>query len=82
MRPAGTSTLYPPSVIGPDPSGYTIQLDLGTDGKLDANVTMVTTIVNAAPAYSRWTGSMVGRVGGRPLLAGGVALLEQFKLVV
>lgn len=72
--------MYPPSVASPDPKAYTLELDLGAEGVLSANLTMVSTIVDAAPIYSRWGGSLVGAVGGGEELRG-YGLWEQFKFV-
>ena len=56
-------------------------MDLGDAGALDVNVTMGTVILDGGPSYKRWTASMQGQVRCGQLMTGGVAVLEQFKMV-
>ncbi|TVY39700.1 Tyrosinase family protein [Lachnellula occidentalis] len=81
VRPSGGDDQYPPSVTGGDPTGFTIWMDLGDAGALDVNVMIEAVAADGGPGYKRWTGSMEGRVCCGPLMKGGVAVLEQFKLV-
>jgi hypothetical protein len=55
-------------------------MDLGYHGVLRANLTSMTDIV-ISDTYSRWAGSLTGRVNGGEVMKNGVALYEQFKLV-
>jgi hypothetical protein len=40
-----------------------------------------TILQQSTTLYSRWAGSMEGSVDGGEVISGGVALLEEFKLV-
>ena len=81
VRPAGGDDQYPPSVNGGDPTGFTIWMDLGDAGALDVNVTIGTVTSDGGPNYKRWTGSLTGQVCCGEVMTGGVALLEQFRMV-
>lgn len=81
LRPGNLTTQYPPSIFGPDPEVFTIALDLGEKGGMELGVTIVNVLADGGPAYKRWSGNMTGRVCCGPIMTGGVAVLEQFKLV-
>ena len=62
------------------PEGFSIQLDLGSEGVLDVNVTNEKLILGGR-VYYRWIGSVIGRLNGGMLMEG-IAVLEEFALSV
>lgn len=69
---------YPPIGDGKFPSGYTINMDLGEEGYLNATVTKKLTIIDP-PVYERWTGTIKGSINGGPEMTG-VGLWEEVNL--
>ena len=67
-------------VTSGNPQGFHIELDLGSEGVLEVNVTS-TLIIADVVLYTRWIGTLTGGVQGSPVYQG-VALYEEFKLVV
>ena len=80
VRPAGENDTYPPTVTSGNPEGYSIIIDLGNDEILSVNATAKTVLLQAETLYTRSSGSLEGRLNGGPLLTGGVALFEEFKM--
>ncbi|KAJ6508664.1 hypothetical protein C8R45DRAFT_815150 [Mycena sanguinolenta] len=82
-RPKGHKATFPPTHGGPKPTGYHVTLDLGEEGVMHMDVSVVNPVI-AFPEYMRAIayidGSIVGPDGvvGEPM--GGVALLEEFTL--
>lgn len=81
VRPSGANDAYPPNVTSGVPGGFTVELDLGSAGILNVNVTVETVLVDGGTLYSRFAGSMVGSINGGPVIKGGIALFEQFNLM-
>jgi hypothetical protein len=79
VQPVGSP--YPPSINSSDPSGYTINMDLGDEGVLSANLNTTTIILDGGMTYKRWAGILSGSMNGGEVREGGVSLYEQFKLV-
>ena len=71
---------YPPKANSTNPSGFSVELDLGLDGILSVNVTVETILAEGETLYTRWAGSMVGRLDGGKVIDGGIAIFEQFNL--
>ncbi|KAJ6535116.1 hypothetical protein B0H19DRAFT_1271765 [Mycena capillaripes] len=74
----------PPHLSTPNPSGYTITLDLGAEGVLDMNVSVIVPIVSGLDQYTRSVGNITGSLvtvsaSGEELMSG-IALFEQFKV--
>lgn len=61
-------------------TGYELQVDLDDENSLDIQVTVEHVAFDGAPVYTRWIGSMSGRLNGGELISNGVALFEQFDL--
>lgn len=80
VRPTGQNSQYPPVVTSESPQGFHIDLDLGSEGILEVDVTSNVALVGAI-IYTRWTGSMTGGVQGGPVYPG-VALYEEFNLAL
>jgi len=72
---------YPPVASSGFPGGFNITLHLGNESTLTARVHIKTILQQSTTLYSRWAGSMEGSVDGGEVISGGVALLEEFKLV-
>jgi hypothetical protein len=47
---------------------------------LTLNVTASEVVLDGAPLYTRWLGSLTGSVNGGDVITGGMALFEQFKM--
>lgn len=77
VRPTGANSQYPPVITSGNPQGFHIDLDLGSEGVLEVNVTSDVTIADAI-LYTRWSGTLSGGVKGGPVYKG-VALYEEFK---
>jgi hypothetical protein len=77
VRPTGENSQYPPVITSGNPQGFHIELDLGSDGILEVNVTTNVVLADAL-LYTRWSGTMVGGVKGGSVYTG-VALYEEFK---
>jgi hypothetical protein len=80
VRPTGLNSQYPPVITSGNPQGFHIDLDLGSEGILEIDVTTQVTVADVL-LYTRWTGTMSGGVKGGPLYKG-VALYEEFKFQV
>jgi hypothetical protein len=80
VRPSGVNSGYPPTVGSGAPGGFTVKLELKGGQILNVNVTNEQVILDGAPLYLRWTGSLVGRVDGGPAIKG-IAVLEEFKMI-
>jgi hypothetical protein len=86
VRPSGASDPYPPSLLGPAPSGdFHIDIDMGEEGTSIVDVTASVEVVAVPGAvgqiYDRWTGSMKGGIPGKEQYTG-TALYEQFTFTV
>ncbi|KAJ6502374.1 hypothetical protein C8R45DRAFT_1051388 [Mycena sanguinolenta] len=83
VRPTGVNATYPPHVSAGKPSGYHITMDLGAEGVLDMNVSVVAPLISI-PQYMRAVGYIHGSItphrGPAGPIMGGVTLLEQFTL--
>jgi len=77
VRPTGENSQYPPVVTSGNPQGFHIDLDLGSEGILEVNVTSDVVLADAI-LYTRWAGTMSGGVKGGTVYSG-VALYEEFK---
>lgn len=62
-------------------TGFALQIDLGREKALNVTITIVQVVDNNAPLYTRWTGSLTGRVTGGEFITGGVAIFEEFDLI-
>ncbi|KAN0105863.1 hypothetical protein V8E51_008739, partial [Hyaloscypha variabilis] len=76
VRPIGTS--YPPSLNGEWPTGFTIELNLGSAGTLSVTAT-VTNTVFLAPTYRQWIGTVSGSLvlGSQTTQLSGIGLWEE-----
>ncbi|KAJ7749630.1 hypothetical protein B0H16DRAFT_1461039 [Mycena metata] len=76
------NSTYPPVLSTGNPSGYHVDLDLGGNGKLELDLTVLAPLIALNPEYARFVGNMSGSItGGRKterLI--GMALFERFKL--
>jgi hypothetical protein len=79
VRPSGANSEYPPHTTSGNPDGFAIDLSLGAGSTLKVNVTAVTIVLGGGSRYTRWLGSMVGRIDGGAALTG-IALFEEFKM--
>ncbi|KAJ6617202.1 hypothetical protein B0H10DRAFT_1914609 [Mycena sp. CBHHK59/15] len=86
VRPTGPNATYPPVISSPNPTGYHIDLDLGSEGMLTVNVNVLAPLIAPNPEYARSVGNLSGSVvPASPAAAQvltGMALFEQFKLTV
>ncbi|KAJ6457615.1 hypothetical protein C8R45DRAFT_844134 [Mycena sanguinolenta] len=86
VRPTGQNATYPPVISTANPSGYHIDVDLGADGTLAIDVTVLSNLVGVNPEYGRFLGNMTGSIvlpdGNSTAGLVGMALFEQFKLTV
>jgi hypothetical protein len=73
----GKNSQYPPVIASGNTQGFHIDLDLGSEGILEVNVTSNVTLADAI-LYTRWSGTMSGGVKGG-IVYTGVALYEEFK---
>jgi hypothetical protein len=77
VRPSGANSTYPPTISTGNPSGFTIDTDLGREGTMNVQVTVGDVSLEAPGLYTEWVGTMTGSVnGGRQLTR--VASLEAF----
>ncbi|KAJ6008567.1 Hydroxyneurosporene synthase, partial [Penicillium canescens] len=60
-NPGTTGARYPPRV-GDIPEGFRLEYDLGTEGQLNANVSIRAIVAGDGENYMRWTGDLVGEV--------------------
>ncbi|KAH8816911.1 hypothetical protein F5884DRAFT_239232 [Xylogone sp. PMI_703] len=83
VRPTGANDEYPPKPGNPPPGGFAIEIEIDEHGKqtLQANVTLMTTVVDGETLYYRMLGGMKGRVGKHGPELTGPALYEQFAIV-
>jgi len=80
VRPTGPNTEYPPTQRSGVPQGFSIEIDLGKEGKLDLTATAKGTTLTNGNLYNGWIGTLSGSLnGGKPIL-GGAAKFEQFTL--
>ncbi len=80
VRPSGANDTYPPTTSTGGPSGFTIEIDLGSEGTMDVQVTIeVVSLAAGEPLYTEWVGTLTGSVNGGEHLTG-VASLEMFNL--
>lgn len=75
--PTGQNSQYPPVITSGNPEGLQIELDLGSEGILEINVTTNVALADIT-LYARFAGNMTGGVQGGPIYTG-VALYEEFK---
>lgn len=80
VRPVGVNSQYPPVLSSGNPGGFSIVIDMGDEGILNATVASDAFVYNIGDSYSRWTGGISGSVDDGPLITGGSALFEEFKL--
>ncbi|KAJ7028106.1 hypothetical protein C8F04DRAFT_1291807 [Mycena alexandri] len=82
VRPIGQNSTYPPVLSTGNPSGYRVELDLGPDGKLELDLTVLAPLIALNPEYARFVGNMSGSItcGKHTEKLTGMALFEQFKL--
>ncbi|KIY53782.1 hypothetical protein FISHEDRAFT_32652 [Fistulina hepatica ATCC 64428] len=78
VRPTGDNSTYPPLSSTGNPSGYAIQIDLGTIGIFEAALTPENILLDT-DVYRRFTGPLVGGFQGSTTY-NGTSLLEQFSL--
>ena len=78
VRPSGNSP-YPPKISTPNPTGFTIEIDLGEEGVMNVEVTAEAISLAAGGLYTEWVGTMTGSVNGGKQMEG-VASFEMFKL--
>ncbi|KAJ6457631.1 hypothetical protein C8R45DRAFT_1184337 [Mycena sanguinolenta] len=85
VRPSGQNATYPPLVSTGNPSGYHIEVDLGQDGTLTADVEVSGNLIEANPEYGRFVGKITGEEVALDGMVTtglvGMALFEQFKLI-
>ncbi|KAF8143760.1 hypothetical protein K438DRAFT_1632973, partial [Mycena galopus ATCC 62051] len=83
VRPTGQNSTYPPTTSTGNPSGFHIAIDLGAEGRLEADVTVLGVLIDANPIYNRFAGNISGSViplrGRRLTGLVGMALFEQLK---
>jgi hypothetical protein len=79
VRPSGVNSEYPPHITSGNPGGFTVDLSLGAGSTLKVNATAVSIVLEGAPFYTRWIGSMAGSINGGASLTG-IALFEEFKM--
>ncbi|KAJ7775981.1 hypothetical protein DFH07DRAFT_983139 [Mycena maculata] len=60
VRPTGQNATYPPVLSTPNPTGYHIAIDLGEEGTLAVDVTVLTTLITVNPEYARSIGNVSG----------------------
>lgn len=79
-----TGGRYPPQA-GDIPDGFSIEANLGGEGWLKVNVSIVTLVTGDEEYYMRWSGELMGSVvdpeGVVTEAGSGVAVFEQFTLV-
>jgi hypothetical protein len=81
VRPSGVNDEYPPTASSGNPGGFTVNMHLGVGETLNVNVTAVQVVLDGAPLYARWVGTMVGSVNGGAAITDGVALFEEFRMI-
>jgi len=82
VRPLGNAT-FPPFVGAASPKGYHIDIDMGNEGTLTANVTVKAPNIAANDVYFRGTArvsAVIAPKKGKATTETGVALFEQFQL--
>ncbi|KAJ6513052.1 hypothetical protein C8R45DRAFT_333173 [Mycena sanguinolenta] len=83
VRPFGNNATFPPTSTTPKPTGYHITMDLGAEGVLDMDVSVVNQMFDLTEymrAIGYINGTITPRKGTPGPSMGGVALLEQFAL--
>lgn len=80
VRPTGQNSTYPPVHGSGTPSGFHINLDLGTEGVLNVNVSERLVVLGGEGVYARWVGNMSGIIQGSGVVWEGVALYEEFNM--
>ncbi|KAJ7145567.1 hypothetical protein C8R44DRAFT_601176 [Mycena epipterygia] len=84
VRPTGQNSTYPPVISTGNPSGYHINLDLSSGGRMKVDVAVLAPLIGVNPEYARSVGNMTGSIvpvnGAATTGLTGTALFEQFKL--
>lgn len=80
VRPWGTNSAFPPTVLTGVPQGLEVVFDLGEVGILSANVTTGALAITPQGGYARTLGHLVGGVEGGEVYEGRT-LFEQFDLI-
>src|SRR6266536_805663 len=79
-RPKGDNTQYPPVGGTPiPPSSFHVEIDLGSEGVLEVDVGVTTTLFTLPGLFDRWIGTSKGGLKGQELFSSG-AFFEQFTL--
>ena len=81
VRPTGNNSHYPPVASTGNPDGFHIDLNLSNGKLLSVDVTTMLVVVDQ-PLYARYTGTLRGGVEGDVTTYTGVALYEEFKLLL
>ncbi|KAK5996759.1 hypothetical protein PT974_02100 [Cladobotryum mycophilum] len=76
VRPVGTDTAFPFRQGSSLPTSYTLEFDLGSEGKLQATA-FTDTIASDFPFYNRFTGRLSGGIVGQQQYEG-VMVIEQY----
>ncbi|KAL2784732.1 hypothetical protein BJX66DRAFT_329778 [Aspergillus keveii] len=80
VRPYGANSTYPPLISTGNPTGFTVTIDLPEERvELTATGTYVTAGGWENAPYTRWSGTLEGRIGGEDLA--GKAIFEEFKFL-
>jgi hypothetical protein len=77
VRPTGAITTFPP-VVGDEPAGLAIQIDMGYQGIMEINMTNHL-VSQQGDFYARSTGQMTGGIRGQANYTG-TGLFEQLTL--
>ncbi|KAL2817620.1 hypothetical protein BJX63DRAFT_429665 [Aspergillus granulosus] len=80
VRPYGENATYPPLISTGSPTGFTVKIDLPEEQvELTATGTYITSGGWENAPYTRWSGTLEGRIAGEDL--DGKAIFEQFKFL-
>ncbi|CEL04908.1 hypothetical protein ASPCAL06032 [Aspergillus calidoustus] len=80
VRPYGANATYPPLISTGNPTGFTVTIDLPDERvELTATGTYITAGGWENAPYTRWSGTLQGRIGGEDL--DGKAIFEEFKFL-
>ena len=77
VRPTGHNSTYPPGKGTGRPQHFHVNMDLGSEGTLEADVTPEQVIFANSVLYTRWIGRINGTVSGSDESYQGVALFEE-----
>ena len=80
VRPIGANSTYPPAMGTGPPSGFHIEIDMGTNGIMEIDADSSHLVVSVKGVYFRWTGTLKGGIKGQPSLTG-TAMWEEFLLL-